>query len=501
MTSLIIHGHFYQPPRENPRTGDIERQPGAAPYHDWNERIHAECYGPNAFARIVSDASARFINNYAQISFNFGPTLSSWLEKHQPRTYQRIIDADAESVVRRNGHGNAIAQAYGHAILPLLNARDRLTHVMWGLEDFRHRFRRDAEAMWLPETACNNETLDLLIEKQMRYVILAPNQARRVRRLTAQVWSDVSSDTLDTTRPYRFSHSDGTGRSIAVFFYHGALARSIAFEGALSSSTDLVDRFRAVAQSGPLVNVATDGETYGHHFKFGDLCLAYVVEKEAPGAGFEITNYGDYLDSHDPEFEVEIDNGADGQGSSWSCSHGVGRWVDNCGCQTNGEPGWDQRWRKPLREALEFLKTDADRNFEILGEDLFRNPWNARNAYIHVMLDERRSTGEFLDEHCPALSDVDKERAITLLETQKNSLLMFTSCGWFFSDLAGIETVQVLRYAARVIELQNQIGVESPREKFLELLAEARSNVAEKGNGAEIFMRLEGSPREMTPVV
>ena len=511
MTALIIHGHFYQPPRENPRTGEIDLQPTAAPFHDWNERIHAECYGPNAFARTGNDPAARVINNYAHISFNFGPTLLSWLENHQPRTYQRILDADSESIGQHSGHGNAIAQAYGHAILPLLNERDRRTHVIWGLADFRHRFKRDAEAMWLPETACNHETLELLIEHGMRYVILAPNQARRVRHLSDrrlldqglsdQKWNPVPSGAVDSTRPYRFFHRDGSRRSLAVFFYNGPVARSIAFERALSSSKGLVERFKAVAQTGPLVNVATDGETYGHHFKFGDLCLAHVVEEEAPHAGFELTNYGEYLDTHEPEFEVEIDNGVDGKGSSWSCSHGVGRWVDNCGCQTGGEAGWNQRWRKPLREALEFLKTNADRHFEVLGADLFRDPWEARNAFIRVILDEGQSLAAFADEHCRVLSDLDKQRAITLLEIQKNSLLMFTSCGWFFSDLAGIETVQVLRYAARVIELQTQIGIASPVEQFLELWAEARRNVAEKGNGAEIFMRLDGSPRELTPVV
>ena len=499
MPALIIHGHFYQPPRENPRTGEIELQNSAAPYHDWNERIHAECYGPNAFARVGNDTSARIVNNYANISFNFGPTLLSWLESHQPHTYQRILDADAESLVRYKGHGNAIAQAYGHAILPLLNARDRLTHVVWGLEDFRHRFRRPAEAMWLPETACNDETLELLIEQGMRYVILAPNQARRVRRLTDQHWSDVANGIFDTTIPYRFFHRDGSRRSVAVFFYNGPLAKSIAFERGLSSSRGLVERFSAVARNGPLVNVATDGETYGHHFKFGDLCLAHVLEEEAPRAGFEITNYGEYLDHHEPEFEVEIDNGANKQGSSWSCSHGVGRWTDNCGCTTGGEPDWQQSWRKPLRDALQFLKTNTDRHFEVVGEDLFRNPWEARNAYIKVLLDAG-SLDPFVDAYCRVLSDIDKKRAITLLEIQKDSLLMFTSCGWFFSDLAGIETIQVLRYAARVIELQNQIGVTSPRDRFLELLAEARSNVAEKGNGADIFMRFEGSPLELSPV-
>jgi alpha-amylase/alpha-mannosidase (GH57 family) len=337
MTALIIHGHFYQPPRENPKTGEIERQPSAAPFHDWNERVHAECYGPNAFVRIGGDVAERIVNNYAVINFNFGPTLLSWLQKHQPRTYQRILEADRDSALRRGGHGNAIAQAYGHAILPLANSRDRLTHVVWGIEDFRFRFGREPESIWLPETACNDETLELLIEQGMRYVILAPEQARRVRRLGEEPWTDVSATNLDTTRSYRFKHRDGSGRSLVVFFYHGPLARAIAFEKALTSSRELVDRFIRVAQSGPLVNVATDGETYGHHFKFGDLCLAHALEVEARQAGFQITNYGEYLDRHEPDHEVEINNGPAGEGTSWSCAHGVGRWSRDCGCFTGGE--------------------------------------------------------------------------------------------------------------------------------------------------------------------
>jgi alpha-amylase/alpha-mannosidase (GH57 family) len=491
MRALIIHGHFYQPPRENPRTGELDQQEGAAPFHDWNERIHAECYGPNAFARIVDGTSARVVNNYAQISFNFGPTLLSWLEKHQPRTYQRILDADRESIASRGGHGNAIAQAYGHAILPLLNARDRLTQVLWGLEDFRCRFKRQTEAMWLPETACNDETLELLIEQGMRYVVLAPGQARRIRRLGAESWTDVRGGRVDTTTAYRFFHRDGSHRSLAVFFYNGPLARAIAFESALTSSEGLVARFITAAQAGPLVNVATDGETYGHHFKFGDLCLAHALEIEALRAGFRITNYGEYLDHHEPRFEVEIDNGPCGQGTSWSCSHGVGRWCDDCGCHTGGERGWNQQWREPLRLALEFLRADAAEHFAQHGGELFKNPWDARNAYIRVMLDEGRSVNEFLDEQGRrSLSESEKKRALQLLEIQRNSLLMFTSCGWFFSDLGGIETIQVLRYAARVIELQDEIGILSTLNAFLEMLAQAQSNVKENGNGAEIFLRV-----------
>lgn len=457
MTALVIHGHFYQPPRENPWTGEIEAQPSAAPFHDWNERIHAECYAPN-------------VANYPHISFNFGPTLLSWLESHHPDTYQKILEADRVSAAIRGGHGNAIAQAYGHAILPLCNERDRLTQVVWGLADFRFRFRREAEAIWLPETAANDDVLSLLIDQGMRYVILSPEQAK---------------EKVDSSKPYRFSHRDGSGRSLAVFFYNGPLARAIAFEKALTTSRGLVEQFIRAAQSGDLVNVATDGETYGHHFKFGDLCLAHALEVEAKQAGFWITNYGEYLDRHPPELEVEISNGPEGEGSSWSCAHGVGRWTRDCGCQTGGEPGCNQSWRAPLRAALNFLRDDAAEKFESAG--LLRDPWAARNDYIDVILDSR-ARESFVARH--AIPRSEESRVWKLLEIQRSSLLMFTSCGWFFSDLAGIETIQVMRYAARVIDLQNELGLETPQKEFLEMMAKAKSNNPAKGNGAEIFLQL-----------
>ena len=449
-TALIIHGHFYQPPRENPWTGEVEAEPGAAPFHDWNERIHAECYAPN-------------IVNYPLINFNFGPTLLSWLETHHRDTYQKILIADRDSALARGGQGNAIAQAYGHAILPLCNERDRLTQVLWGLADFRYRFGREAEALWLPETAANDDVLALLIEQGMRYVILAPNQAKGI---------------VDASKPYLFRHPDGSGRSLAVFFYNGPLARAIAFERALASSRGLMEKFVGAAKvGGDLVNVATDGETYGHHFKFGDLCLTHALTVEAKSAGFWITNYAQYLDHHPAETAVEIDNGPDGEGSSWSCVHGVGRWSRDCGCHTGGEPSWNQSWRKPLREALNFLRDDAARKFEQSG--LLRDPWSARNDYIKVILDPKHHPREGVNP-----------RVWDLLEMQRSSLLMFTSCGWFFSDLAGIETIQVLRYAARVIDLMTKLGLDPPLKDFLELLAEAKSNRPEKGNGSDLFLKI-----------
>lgn len=486
MPALIIHGHFYQPPRENPWTGSIDVQPSAAPYHDWNERVHSECYGPNAFAHIGSDTEV--INNYSNLSFNFGPTLLSWLEQHQQRTYQRILAADRESSAKRGGHGNAIAQAYGHAILPLCNARDRKTQVVWGLRDFSFRFGREAESIWLPETACNEETLDLLIDHDLRYVILAPEQAGRIRTNGESAWKMVEG-MIDTSQPYRYLHKDGSGRSIAIFFYHGPLARAIAFERLLSSSRTLVERFLDAGRWGNLVNVATDGETYGHHFKFGDLCIAHALEVEAKQARLWVTNYGEYLDHHQPEIDVEINLGPLGEGSSWSCAHGVGRWTRDCSCHTGGEPGWNQSWREPLRLALNVLRDDAEVHFINAGNGLFRDPWAARNDYIEVILSPG-SLSSFLDKHQKQpLSELEQQRALALLEIQRYSLLMFTSCGWFFSDLAGIETVQILMYAARLIELQKQIGFDIPETRFLEMLAQAKSNDPAEGNGAEIFAR------------
>ena len=484
MKALVIHGHFYQPPREDPWTGEVERQPSAAPYHDWNERVQEESYRPNASAHIINAQGTieRTVNNYANISFNFGPTLLSWLERKHPDTYRRILDADKESAEKRGGHGNAIAQAYGHAILPLCGERDRVTQVVWGLSDFRYRFGREPEALWLPETACDNATLGVLIDYGLRYVILAPEQASRFRRKGTHGWQVVGPQGIDTTRPYRYV--DPNGRSIAIFFYNGPLSRAVAFEKVLASSALLVQMFKQAALSGPLLNLATDGETYGHHFKFGDLCLAHALEIEAKDAGFWITNYGEYLDHHEPEFDVEIK-----EFSSWSCAHGVDRWQDDCGCHTGGESSWNQRWRRPLRVALDFLRDKVAADFETRGADVFIDPWSARNDYIQALLGAE-TFADFLARHGRRyLSESEKRNARTLLELQYNSLLMFTSCAWFFSELSGIETVQIMKYAARVIEILDQLGAPSVRPQFLELVAAAKSNIPEKGNGADIYLR------------
>ena len=492
MTALIIHGHFYQPPRENPWTGVVEVEPSAAPFHDWNERIHSECYQPNAGAHITDPATGRerIVNNYANISFNFGPTLLSWLKSNHPDTYAGIIDADEQSARERAGHGNAIAQAYGHAILPLCNERDRQTQIRWGLADFRDRFGRDPEAMWLPETACNDEVMGALIDAGLRFVILAPNQAARGRAIDGSEWREVNEHTIDTSVAYRYSHRDGSGRSMAVFFYDGPTSRAIAFENLLRSSRELVDRFAQTAHDRELVNIATDGETYGHHFKFGDICLAHALEIEAPARGFQITNYGEYLDQHPPAFEVEINNGPNGEGTSWSCPHGVGRWIRDCGCHTGGEPGWNQRWRTPLRQALDFLRDENAGHFEATRGNLFLDPWQARDDSIDLVLDQYHSREEFLSGHAGRWLSTDEQwRALTYLELQRMLVLMYTSCGWFFNDISGIETIQILKYAGRAIDLMEQLGLPSVRERFLEILAEAKSNRPEMGTGADIYRR------------
>jgi len=492
MPALIIHGHFYQPPRENPWTGVVEIEPGAAPFHDWNERIHSECYGPNTGVRMLDPTTGRerVVNNYAHISFNFGPTLLSWLNAKHPDTYAGIISADRQSAGERAGHGNALAQAYGHAILPLCNERDRQTQIQWGLADFRGRFGREAESIWLPETACNDDVMGLLIAAGLRFVILAPHQGSRIRAIGGVEWLDVNEQSIDTGIAYRYSHRDGSDRSIAVFFYDGPTSRAIAFENLLRSSEALADHFARTANAKELLNVATDGETYGHHFKFGDICLAHAVEIDAPARALRVTNYGAYLDQHPPTFEVEINNGRNGEGTSWSCPHGVGRWIRDCGCHTGGEPGWNQRWRTPLREALDVLRDANAGHFEATRGNLFTDPWQARDASIALVLDQTASREKFLYDHAGHwLSTAEQARALTYLELQRMLLLMYTSCGWFFNDISGIETIQILKYAARAIDLMDQLGLPSIRESFLDILAAAKSNRAEMTTGVDIYRK------------
>ncbi|MGH9674513.1 MAG: DUF3536 domain-containing protein, partial [Bryobacteraceae bacterium] len=438
---VCIHGHFYQPPRENPWLEAIELQDSAYPYHDWNERITAECYAPNGASRILDseDRIRRIVNNYSKISFNFGPTLLAWIGQECPLLYQSILAADRESSERFSGHGSAMAQVYNHMILPLANARDKRTQVLWGIRDFEHRFRRRPEGLWLAETAVDLETLDLLAEMGIRFTILSPHQASRVRAAGGRAWKDVSGGRIDPTTAYRIRLP--SRRSLALFFYDGPISKAAAFENLLDRGDHLAQRLCTVfsdTRTWPqLAHIATDGETYGHHRRHADMALAYALHHLEANSLATLTNYGEFLEKHQPTQEVQIL-----EKSSWSCIHGVERWKSNCGCTSGTHTGWHQNWRAPLREALDWLRDRLAERFEQEAPAILRKPWQARNAYIEVILDRSPETiGRFFDCHSSRpLRPEERMRALKMLELQRHAMLMYTSCGWFFDELSGIET-------------------------------------------------------------
>jgi alpha-amylase/alpha-mannosidase (GH57 family) len=501
--ALVVHGHFYQPPRENPWTDDLEREPSAAPQHDWNARINAECYRANAFARI-HDAAGRIeaiVNNYARMSFNFGPTLARWLGRSDPDTHQRLRAADAEQR-RRFGRGGAIAQAYAHPIVPLLSPRDRQTQLLWGLLDFRQRFGREAEGLWLPETAVHAETLEALIDLGVRFTILAPEQIAAVRPSRKAEWAAVDRDSLDTGRAYRWLHGDGSGRSIDIAVFDGPLSRSIAFgdtagraESLLKAVHDSAERSKVGDQR--LVLCASDGELFGHHKKFADLTLAFATYVEAARKGIEVTNLAAYLERHPPSWEVKLVAGPDGEGTAWSCSHGVGRWRRDCGCSMGGpSSGWNQKWRGPLRDALDLLRDAAAGFYEDAASELLVDPWGARDAYGEVVDARVEQRDRLLADFArPALAHGGapaRDRIRLLLELQRATLLMYSSCGWFFDDVAGLESSLVIRFAAHAMDLLRDAGGAPPLDDFLARLGEAKSNLAGEATGADVFRRVAG---------
>lgn len=489
---LTIHGHFYQPPRENPWLEAIELQDSALPFHDWNERINKECYNPNSISKIVDNRNRILdvVNNYEHMSFNFGPTLLSWMEHFAPLTYERIIKADIESVSEHSGHGNAMAQVYNHIIMPLANENDKQTQIKWGIRDFEYRFGRKPEGMWLAETAVDDETLKYLEENGIKFTVLSPYQALKFRQEGDKDWQDVSWGNIDPARSYRYYIKSAPGKFIDLFFYDGAISRSVAFDELLKDGNKFIKRLKegiSDCRDYPqLINIATDGESYGHHTKFGDMALSYVLKIRAKDEGFKITNYAEYLDKYRSNCEVDIK-----QASSWSCFHGVGRWKEDCGCSTGGHPGWNQKWRKPLRDALDYLRDELIVVFENEGQKYFDNVWNVRNKYINVILDRNEmNVKKFQQENFkPDLTDDDKVRAMELLEIQRQAMLMYTSCGWFFSEISGIETVQIMKYAARAMQLAARFTSKNLEEKFLEILSQAKSNIPEFGTGKDIFER------------
>ena len=485
---ICIHGHFYQPPRENPWLEEVELQDSAQPYHDWNQRITAECYAPNSASRIL-DAEGRIVdivNNYSKISFNFGPTLLSWLEKHHPGTYAKILEADAESMKRFSGHGSALAQPYNHIIMPLANRQDKETQMIWGLRDFVHRFKRRPEGMWLPETAVDLETLDLMAEMGIRFTILAPHQARRVRGPGKSDWQDVSEARIDPKTPYFCTLP--SGRTMNLFFYDGPISREIAFGGLLNNGEIFASRLFKVfgkdAKDDQLMHIATDGETYGHHHANGDMALAYCLHHIESNNLANLTIYGEYLEKHPPNREVEIF-----ERSSWSCVHGIERWRSDCGCNSGGNPGWNQAWRSPLRYGLDWLRDSLSGIFESSLSQHLATPWQARNDYIDFVLDRSHENlnGFFAKYQIEELAPGQRIKVLKLLEMQRYAMLMFTSCGWFFDEISGIETIQDMRYAARAIQLAKEVSGLDFEEAFLKIMEKAHSNNTIYLNGREAF--------------
>ncbi|MBD1904361.1 MULTISPECIES: DUF3536 domain-containing protein [Cyanophyceae] len=516
---VTVHGHFYQPPRENPYLDAIERQPSAAPFHDWNERIHHECYRPNAFARVLNDRGelVEIVNNYEYLSFNIGPTLMSWLERYDVEVYQRIVEADRKSCDRLNGHGNAIAQVYNHIIMPLANERDKQTQIRWGKEDFRSRFGRDPEGMWLAETAVDYATLEALVAEGIKFIVLAPSQAERCRLIPTDEqpvtqWLEVGGSQIDPTRPYRCYLNGNRGLAIGdwelgdrlpspttdpqslpyidIFFYDGPISRDMGFNDVLGWAGTFAGRIgsavRGDHRQSQLISVATDGETFGHHKGGTEKTLAFAFTHELPRRGWTVTNYAHYLSLNTPKWEVELK-----PVTAWSCAHGVNRWQDDCGC--GGEGGvWHQKWRRPLRTALDWLRDQLAKVYEEHGKQVFRDPWQARDEYIQVIRDRSPANVEkFLTRHrSRKLTAAEQVDALRLLEMQRHSLLMYTSCGWFFEELSRPEGTQILRYASRALELAGDVSGIQLEKPFIKRLSQAASNVELFKHGAEVYRQL-----------
>jgi len=480
---VCIHGHFYQPPRENPWLEAVDPEDSAAPFHDWNARIAEECYAPNTAARILDDAGriCRIVNNFSRISFNAGPTLLAWLRRHQPETLQAMVAADRQAQQRFSGHGSAIAQVYNHLIMPLANRRDKITQIRWGIDDFTHHFGRRPEGMWLAETAVDTETLELLAEAGIRFTILAPHQAQQVRRMGDSAWQTPKK--LNTAVPYRCPLP--SGREMTLFFYHGALAADVAFGDLLRDGGKLAERIEqsfSRDKSPQLAHLATDGETFGHHHRFGEMALAYcleVIERQTPA---QLTVYGEYLERFPPQMEVRIH-----ENTSWSCAHGIERWRSDCGCRIDPQSHWRQHWRAPLRAALDGLRDALARIFVAEAQQLFPDPWQTRDAYVEVLLDRSQAVAFLAGQARRELTVEEQMQALGLLEMQRQSLAMYTSCGWFFDDISGLESQQVLRFAARALHLAADAGHPDLVEPFLQQLELVPCNDPRWRHGRQLF--------------
>lgn len=483
MKYICIHGHFYQPPRENAWLEQIETQPSAAPFHDWNARINFECYAPNRSARVLNQRGeiVKIENNYSKISYNFGPTLLSWLEEKDAVTYREIIEADKASVKDFDGHGNAMAQVYNHIIMPLASEEDKLTQVIWGIEDFKYRFGRMPEGMWLAETAIDTATVSILIQQGIKFVVLAPRQAQAyVGRNEEAI--PVEGE-VDTTKSYFTETADGR---LEIFFYNGQISQAVAFEKLLNDgkllAKRLVDQARHQSDNS-LVSIATDGETYGHHHRYGEMALASCIQAIEEEPELKLVNYAWYAANFPSSHKIIIK-----ENSSWSCYHGIERWRSDCGCSTGGHPGWNQAWRTPLREALDFVRDTINSGYRIKAGVVFKDFHKARNAYIVVLLNRNAKTiSDFIDKHVDKAYKKDEQDVLRMMEMQRNMLLMYTSCGWFFDEVTRIETNQILQYAARALRYAEDTLDLNLWSEFKSLLSRARSNDQEKVNARKNF--------------
>jgi alpha-amylase/alpha-mannosidase (GH57 family) len=484
---ICIHGHFYQPPRENPWLNEVELQDSAYPYHDWNHRITAECYARNSASRILDhqDRIVDIVNNYSRISFNFGPTLLEWMEKEAHEVYEAILDADKKSMNLFNGHGSAIAQVYNHVIMPLANERDKQTQVIWGIRDFEARFNRKPKGMWCGETAVDTDTLEVLAEHGIEFTILSPYQAQSVRKIGDQRWEDARGARLDTKKAYKCNLP--SGRSISIFYYDAPISQGIAFEGLLNNGIGFANRMIGALDGNnhpQLLNIATDGETYGHHHRYGEMGLSYCLHHIEVNKLAKLTIYAEFLEKFPPQYETRII-----ENSSWSCAHGVERWRSDCGCHTGGNYGWNQKWREPLRKAFDWLRDTLIPIFETDLQEFAEDPWQVRNDYIYVLRNRSEENVEnFIRTHAKReLTENEKVKMLKLLEMQYHTLLMYTSCGWFFDEITGIESIQDIFYAARAIQLAKEITGKDFEPLFLELLHYVPSNVEEYGNAANAY--------------
>ena len=484
---ICIHGHFYQPPRENPWLNKVEIQDSAYPYHDWNHRINAECYIRNSSSRILNGKSQieSIMNNYGWMSYNIGPTLLAWMEQEAPETYQGILEADKESQERFSGHGAALAQAFNHMIMPLANEADQDTQVIWGIEDFKARYKRDPEGMWVGETAVNTTTLETMARHGIKFTILSPYQAKEIRRIGEEDWEDATDAKVDTRRAYLCNLP--SGNKIVLFFYDGPASQAVAFEGLLNDGERFADKLMGQFKGDDgiqLVNIATDGESYGHHHKLGEMALSYCLNKIVDQEDINLTIYAEFLEKFPPEYEAHII-----ENTSWSCYHGVERWRSNCGCNTGGNDGWDQNWRKPLRDAFDWVRENLIGLYETEMQKFTSEPWEVRNRYIQVILNrDEEFVKQFLRENCgEELSHDDHVRILKLLEMQYHAMLMYTSCGWFFDEVTGIESMQDIFYAKRAIQLAEEITGNSYEEEFIKMLEKIPSNLPEYKNALTAY--------------